>query len=164
MFNSVRSTRPSCLVTCVAGKAGPLQPFYLGTTCWWSQKLYKSPHRWGSAPYPSKVRMKPSLSTVLYDLLRSSNNSKRGLWYIMVSYCASFNSIVAILVPLSVRNLCRTSWNWRLARRRVSMIASTNLQRVSCRTMPLVPLVPLCTRTKIFHTNYCGISPTHHMC
>ena len=70
------------------------------------------------------------------------------MWYSLESSCERFNSIISAPVPLPVRNLCRTSWNWSLALRQVSMSASTTLQRASSSPMPRVSVVPLGMRNR----------------
>ena len=71
---------------------------------------------------------------------------------------------MAVPVPLLDQNPCRTSCNWRLAHRRVSMSASTTFHRVSSRPMPRLYVIPVGMRTKTVHPNSCGISPVCHMC
>ena len=164
MLKSVRDKRLPWVVPCVVGKDGPWNPLCLGTTCWCSHKVSKSPHMQGTALYLSKVRMRRSLPMVLYTLLRYRNTRKRGLWYMMARSCASFSSIIAVPVPIPSRNPCRTSWNWRLASRQVSMSVYTTFQRVSSSPMPWVSVLHLGMMTKTLHPNSCKISPVRHMC
>ena len=77
---------------------------------------------------------------------------------------ARFNSIIAVPVPLMDLNPCKTPCNYSLARRRVSISASTTFHRVSSRLMPRVLLFPFVVITRTHHTNSCGISPVIHMC
>ena len=81
----------------------------------------------------------------------------------MMSSWASFNSIIAVPVPIPDLNPWRTSCNWRLARRQVSISASTSFHRVYSRPMMCVLVVPFVIRIRTVHPNSCGISPMCHM-
>ena len=118
-LNIVGDTNPTCVVPLVAGKAGPWKPFCLGTTCCHSQKISKSPHIRVPALHPSSFMRRQSRSTVSYAFRRSRNTRKRGSWSMLASSWASFNSVIAVPVPLSDLNLWRTSCICRIARRRV---------------------------------------------
>ena len=152
------------VVSLVVGKAGPWKPLYLGTTCWQSHKVSKSPYIWGNTPYPYSVKRIRFWSTVSYDFLRSRNNRKRGAWSMMAISWASFSSIISVPVPLLDLNFWRTSFICSLARSQELISDSINFHRVSNRPMPLVLVVTFGIRTRIVHPNSWGISPVCHMC
>ena len=81
----------------------------------------------------------------------------------LTSSWESFNSIIAVPIPLAPQNPWRTSCIYRLAHRLMLISASTTFHRVSNRTMPLVLVVPFGIRTSIVHPNSWGIYPVCHM-
>ena len=76
---------------------------------------------------------------------------------------ASFNFIISVPVPLPALNPFKTSCNWKLAHRRVSISASNTFQRVTRSPIPHVSVVPFGIIIRTVHPSSCGISPVSHV-
>ena len=94
----------------------------------------------------------------------SKDTTKRGSWSLLESFWESFNSIIAVPVPLLDLKPWRTLFICRMAQRRVWISASTIFHIVSNRTMPCVSAVPFGIRTRTAHPSSWEIYPMCHMC
>ena len=143
---------------------GPWCQLCLVTTYCFSQNSTRIPHSFGPAPYPSSIFRRLLQSKVSYAFLRSSNNSKKGFWYIISSSWDILRSTIAAPVPRRVRKPCEASWNSTSILTQVLMTALVNFHRTLNRPIPWVSAFTFVRKNKILYISYVGRLLWYHMC
>ena len=141
-LKSAGEASPPCFLPPVAQNCGPWNPFWQVTTSLWNQNPAINPHIFDHTLYPASVCSSRPWSRLSYTLLRSMNTRNRGYWSTLDNYCASFSSIIAVRVPLPVRNPCNKLWNCTTVLIWVSITASTIFHTISIRLIPQVSAFP----------------------
>ena len=162
-IKSVRNFSPPCVVLRVALNWGPWYPFCRVNTSWRAHKSARTTRIFGPTQYPSKVFNSRPQYKLSYAFLRSRNTKNSRSWYTLSSSCASFSSMMAVLVLPPARNPLRKSWNVTAFLIHVSIMDPTTFQRTSKSSIPWVSALPLGIRINIFHHRSAGIVPCSHM-